>query len=215
MASLWHPSISKNWSIHAFEPDPKNRSKIWIPQSKKFTLNNNAVSNSDGIELPFYASEQSTGVSSLTNFLESHQQIATVKTTTLNNYFRNNQIDSVRFLKIDTEGHDLFVLQGMNFEEYNPEVILCEFDDYKTVPLKYDYHDIGKLLLKNGYQVFMSEWEPMKYGSQDHYNWKGITKYPSELSDKNGWGNFIAFKDIDSIKFVEKYLKHNWEDVSK
>src|SRR3546814_10935540 len=74
--------------------------------------------------------------------------------------FRSD-IDGVDFLKVDTEGHDLFVLQGFPWERFRPAVIECEFEDAKTVPLGYTFHDMARFLLAKGYRVLVSEWHPI------------------------------------------------------
>src|SRR3546814_10690268 len=96
----------------------------------------------------FYRSDQSTGISGLAAFHPSHVSRQVVDTTTLSDVLADADIDGVDFLKVDTEGHDLFVLKGFPWERFRPAVIECEFEDAKTVPLGYTFHDMARFLLE-------------------------------------------------------------------
>ncbi len=201
------PYSELGWSIIGFEPDPHNRKKI--PTIQGLKLYEEAVSNKDGEVLTFYASDVSTGISSLSSFHTSHRPIAQVKTLSLKTVIEKEKIEKVDFLKIDIEGHDLFALKGFPFAHCLPEIILCEFEDYKTVPVGYTYKDLGDFLLEKGYAVYLSEWHPIiKYGSQ--HQWRHIRPYPTKLADARGWGNYIAVRAPEKDRFekvLNQYLK--------
>lgn len=202
------------WRIYAFEPDPQNRAILssYCRNISGVTIDSRAVSNQDNEDRPFYKSEVSTGISSLSSFHSTHKQIGTVSTVTLKSIFRENDIKSLGFLKIDTEGHDLFVLQGMPWENVKPDVILCEFEDRKTKSHGYDFNDMASYLVDKGYKILVSEWYPIvEYGG--HHQWRRFVQYPCELLDELAWGNLIAIKDnklFDEIShkaelFAERY----------
>jgi len=201
------PYSELGWQIIGFEPDPKNRKQI--PQIPNLKLLYDAVSNKDGEIVNFYASDESSGISSLSSFHSTHRPVAQVKTTTLKTVIEKENIQQVDFLKIDIEGHDLFALKGFPFSTLMPEVILCEFEDYKTVPVGYTYKDLGDFLIEKGYAVYLSEWKPIiKYGTA--HNWVSIRPYPIKLADARGWGNYIAVKMENKDAFeaiLQKYLK--------
>ncbi|HAT51952.1 MAG TPA: hypothetical protein DCS80_01545 [Betaproteobacteria bacterium] len=191
-----HYFINDHWRVHAFEPDAKNRAVLLALASQNDLLTVNPEGCSDKIaqDVPFFNSEKSTGISSLSAFSASHELSDTISTTTLAQYINNNQLPSVGFLKIDTEGHDLFVLKGFPWSLIQPEVIVAEFEDSKSASLGYDYKQMGDYLLSHGYTVLLSEWYPIiEYGRQ--HRWRGLYSYPSNLVDSFGWGNFIATKD--------------------
>lgn len=197
------------WQVYAFEPDSNNRAKIRT-NSKTLRLFEFAVSDQSGLELEFYTSDESTGISGLIAFHPTHQSTFQVKTITLRDVAEQESIDAVDFLKIDTEGNDLLVLKGFPFERFKPQAILCEFEDAKTRHLDYDFVDLGKYLLDQGYDVYLSEWEPIvKYGMQ--HTWHSIRPFePSmELVNEKGWGNFLAIHPSQTKRFqrvLEKYL---------
>jgi FkbM family methyltransferase len=204
------PYESIGWKIYAFEPDPENRKKISpSPGTELFDL---AISDSDDKQLILYTSEQSTGISSLHPFHASHKRSVVVTTKTLSSFCKEKQIKSIDFLKIDTEGFDLFVLKGAPLDTIKPIMIMCEFEDSKTAGLGYSYRDMGNYLLEKKYKVFMSEWYPIEsYGGI--HQWRKIGEYyaGSKLEDPKAWGNFIAVRSgyYDAFRAtLDKYLKY-------
>jgi FkbM family methyltransferase len=184
-----------DWLIYAFEPDTnhvKIRELTMLSELDNVFYFTKACSNISGEVLPFYASDESTGISSLHAFHPTHKKIGEVETITLSEFIQNENIEDVRILKIDTEGHDLFVLKGFPWEYMKPSIIFCEFEDHKTLDLGYDFKQFGDYLLSKGYRVFVSEWYPVvKYGN--NHIWRKIKSYPCELEDSLATGNFICF----------------------
>ena len=202
------PFLNSGWRVFAFEPDNSNRNKLLerLKTNKNkhlVVIDSRCVSNKSLNGVSFYTSEQSTGISGLSAFHESHHESQKVDVITLTEFFEDKPMPDVDFLKIDTEGHDLFVLQGYPWARGKPRIIECEFEDVKTVPLGYSFHDLARFLKDKGYKVYVSEWHPIvRYGIQ--HDWRQLMRYPCELSDKKGWGNFIAFIDpIEERTFVD------------
>lgn len=193
------PFLDLGWRVFAFEPDESNRSRLLDglrknPKGSAVTVDVRAVSRETQRSLAFFRSDVSTGISGLSAFHESHREAQRVDTVALADYMSDHGIDAVDFLKIDTEGHDLFVLQGFPWHEARPTVVECEFEDSKTVPLGYTFHDLARFLLDKGYAVFVSEWHPIvRYGVQ--HDWRRLTRYPCHLADPTGWGNVLAFRE--------------------
>jgi FkbM family methyltransferase len=188
--------IGKGWMVHAFEPDPNNRAVLqetW-PDEERLIVNEEAVSDVAGQVVPFYASDESSGISGLSAFTEGHEQITEVVTTTLRDYYSSAGLDHVDFLKVDVEGFDKFVLDGFPWEADRPEVVLVEFEDDKTVPLGYTAHDLADSLLAQGYTVYVSEWHPIvRYGVA--HDWRWLLLYDADLPLASTWGNMIGFRE--------------------
>lgn len=186
------------WEVLAFEPDPANRAVL---ERKAFgprvTIIPCAVGEKPATDVPFFSSDESAGISSLSAFRPTHREAAKVSIVTLRDVLAERGINTVRFLKIDTEGHDLFVLKGFPWERLKPDVVFCEFEDGKTLPLGYSFRTLGDFLAQQGYRVLMSEWHPIeRYGIA--HSWRRLAAYPTDLADPRGWGNFIAFRaDLD------------------
>ena len=195
------------WSVYAFEPDPKNRRLLLerFGKHRDVSIDDRAVSNEKREGVSFFTSEMSTGISSLSSFHESHSETAAVDTITLSEFVKHQGISDVGFLKIDTEGHDLFVLQGIDWNVTSPTVIICEFEDRKTLPLEYGFHDIASFLLNRGYDVTVSEWWPLvEYGKR--HRWRRFEAYPCELKSAEAWGNLIAVKDPEVNQKLQRIL---------
>jgi FkbM family methyltransferase len=199
--------LDKGWKVFGFEPDindEKRRKMEELAKNPKFSLDRRAVSNESGKKLKFYCSDVSPGISSIHDFHASHKHSNDIVTVALRDFLVEKKIDQVDFLKIDTEGNDLFVLQGFAFDRMKPRIVLAEFDERKAAHVGYDYTAIGDLLCREGYKVYMSEWHPIvEYGLQHRF--RRISVYPAPLLDELAWGNFIAVRNEESNNF-EQYL---------
>ncbi|MFT3857436.1 MAG: FkbM family methyltransferase [Aquabacterium sp.] len=190
------PFCEAGWQVYAFEPDSQNRAHLTqkIGHFRNIKIDNRALSNEEKESVTFYRSEQSTGISGLSAFHISHVAADTVAVTTLAQIVREHGIRTIDFLKIDTEGFDKFVLEGLPWDTHTPTTVVAEFEDAKTKPLGYDFDDFARFLTSRGYQVLVSEWEPIVAYGRTH-TWADFKIYPCQLNSERAWGNFIATKD--------------------
>jgi len=188
--------LDSDWVVYAFEPDPVNRAGLAVLAGlyPKLHVDARAVSDKIAHGVPFFTSSASSGISSLSPFHASHRETSHVDTVSLSNYCVEHGIDHVDFLKIDTEGYDLFVLKGCPWEIFKPAVVLCEFGDDKTVPLGYTFRDIARYLTGLGYEILVSDWCPITEYGKIH-EWRDFRLYPCELGSTDDWGNMLAFRD--------------------
>ncbi|MEM7708760.1 MAG: FkbM family methyltransferase [Pseudomonadota bacterium] len=200
------PFLKRSWTVQAFEPDRNNRSKL-LERLKDhrhrelLKIDDRCVGAESVDHRPFYTSEESTGISSLSSFHPSHKESDQVGVVSLRDFLEDQTIEKVDFLKIDTEGHDLFVLKGFPWERLQPRVIECEFEDSKTEPLGYKFKDLAWYLADKGYALYVSEWHPIeRYGIR--HNWHTLKRFPCSLNNKNGWGNILAFRGSVDEKLV-------------
>jgi FkbM family methyltransferase len=200
------PYLARGWRIHAFEPDPDNRARLRAAADvSKISLHEMAVSDHEADDIPFFASPESTGISSLSAFRKTHREVNRVRLATLRTILKEQGETRVDFLKIDAEGHDLFVLRGFPWDCIQPDVILCEFEDRKTEPLGYRFDEMARYIENKGYKVFVSEWTPIiRYGVEHH--WRSWKPFPCTLIDPSGWGNLVAFKTGLRTEVVANYV---------
>jgi FkbM family methyltransferase len=202
------PFLKMGWNVIAFEPDPANRSALEkrvgsFPNLKVLPL---ACSDKEQVGVPFFSSPESDGISSLSAFRCTHSETARVDITTLKCALAAFDLPKVDFLKIDAEGHDLFVLRGFPWEKFTPQVVVCEYEDKKTLPLGYSHSDLGEFLRSKGYTVFASEWHPIvRYGTQ--HQWRGLVEDPAAALDPEGWGNFVALRSDVNSQFLKDYAE--------
>ena len=197
-----------DWLVYAFEPDSENYKELEVISKNKHNLilDQRGCSNKSMDNVNFYNSDISSGISSLSAFDSSHKNSAKITTVTIGDFIKEKTIKEIGFLKIDVEGYDLFVLQGVPWNIIKPEVIVVEYEDRKTKKLGYDYHDLAQILIDNGYTVLLSQWHPIeRYGVK--HKWRALTQYPCDLIDSDGWGNILAFQDN---KLAEIIKGKNW-----
>jgi FkbM family methyltransferase len=77
------------------------------------------------------------------------QQMEVVTRTLTSILEETCRVDSIDLLCIDVEGHELQVLQGLDFEKYRPRVIVIEVHDLITISENPSY----KLLISQGYTM--------------------------------------------------------------
>ena len=196
---------SDGWKVHAFEPDDYNRRVLEIRHGHRSNLiiNNLAASDSTGGVAEFFTSEVSTGISGLKAFDGSHSASQKVSLIRLDDYCRDAGINQIDFLKIDTEGHDLIVLNGIDLSQIPADVILCEFEDRKTSQRGYDRFDLARHLTERGYHIVISEWFPIQtYGG--NHRWRAF-RDSMEQTASDSWGNIIAFKRQFPKEIVRSY----------
>ena len=192
------------WTIYCFEPDPSNRAKLVARFGKatNVTIDKRAVSDKPATGVSFFSSEESTGISGLSAFRETHKESARVDVTTVSDIIFERSLSRVDFLKIDVEGFDFGVLKGVPWDKLKPDVIECEFEDAKTVPLGHTWKDIADFLRGHGYHVYVSEWHPIiRYGIP--HDWRRVFKYPGPHMDASAWGNFLAFREDPGMAAVQ------------
>lgn len=193
--SCW-PFLDSGWTVWAFEPDPENARRLEGLRRRHpgLHVDRRAVSDSDGRSMTLYTSEVSSGISSLHPFHPSHREGAKVETVTLGGFCREHGIERIDFLKIDTEGYDLPVLQGHDWDGSRPTVVMCEFEDRRTDVTGYASHHLAGLLHDRGYHLAVSEWCPIvDYGATHH--WRRVFAYGDEPLDAKAWGNLVAFTE--------------------
>jgi FkbM family methyltransferase len=201
------PFLRADWRVLAFEPDRRNRDALAAAfgDIPSLTIDRRAVSERSESGVVLFRSSLSTGISGLSKFHDSHEPADRVDTVSLTQAMAEHGLTRVDFLKVDTEGHDLFVLRGIDWELSAPTTIMCEFEDLKTRPLGYDYDTLASYLTDRGYHVIVSEWYPVEAYGQRHA-WRSFGRYPKALSHAAAWGNLLATRDLDLLASLERQL---------
>lgn len=183
------------WTIYCFEPDPANRKKLGerYARARNVHIDPRALSDHPSAETAFFSSDESTGISGLHAFRGSHKECARVEVTTVAEFVAAQKLTHIDFLKIDAEGFDFLVLKGVPWADLQPDVIECEFEDAKTVPLGHTWREVADFLREKGYTVYVSEWHPVvRYGIA--HDWRRVSPYPGASVSASAWGNLLAFR---------------------
>ena len=204
--SFLKPFASSGWNVIAFEPE---RTNIRILRNKyrdypDVYLIEQAVYHTSGLEIPFYTSKKHFGIHSLKPFHETHELSYNVNTTRLDDTLNKLNIDKVDLIKIDIEGADFIALKSFDFRKFNPEIVMTEFMDNRSVSnFGYSHHDIVKYMEKFDYTTYVSEWEPIREygveGSKSQHKWIQCIPYPTD--HEPAWGNLIFINNKCKEKF--------------
>ena len=194
-----------NWTIHCFEPDPENRARLEkrYDSVKTVTIDPRAVSDEPKTGVPFFTSQESTGISGFSAFRDTHKETSQVDVTTIEEIIRERNISHIDFLKVDVEGFDFSVLKGVPWDIVVPDIIECEFEDAKTKPMGHVWQDIARYLTEKGYAVYISEWHPIiRYGIP--HDWRRVVSFTENAAvAANAWGNLLAFKQDPGLDAVQ------------
>lgn len=118
MTLLFSKFLGNTGQVHTFEPEPRNFAdlleNININQFKNITLNQLAVSDKDA-KLKFYLSNSiNAGTHSLVYNNDLSKEFLEVTAIKADDYIRQNNIAKVDLIKIDVEGAELDVINGMD-----------------------------------------------------------------------------------------------------
>ncbi len=217
-----HGSVSfafadKGWQVIAFEPEHNNRQafKKNLSQFSNVICIDKAVSDVTGEKVPFYTSNKHFGIHSLKPFHRTHKPAYEVETVRLDNALIKLNVSDVTLLKIDIEGADLLALKGFDFTKYQPEIVMVEFMDERSLEnFNYSHHDMVSFMENVKYTCFISEWQAFKeYGrdgqESEPHKWIQCAPYP--LEHEPVWGNLIFVPEKDKDKFpveLKNYLQN-------
>ena len=124
---------------------------------------NIAISNKIGeTDLFFY--HKKSPINTINKKISEYQnakvtQIKKIKTDTLNNIISASKYNKSKFdlLSIDVEGHELQVLQGLDFDHHSPDVIVVEFLDLTISKLEIKNQNIENLFKTDLYKFLISK----------------------------------------------------------
>jgi FkbM family methyltransferase len=85
-----------------------------------------------------------------------------VQIVRLDEYLNNNSIEHINFMKIDTEGYELDVLQGLGTKIYNVQYIMFEHHYHDMLVKTYKFSDINELLIKNNFKKIFKAKMPFR-----------------------------------------------------
>lgn len=159
----------KQWpqcTIHAFEPLSEIYTRLeqntaHLPQVHRHAL---ALSSSNGTAL-FYVSEKPTrpGIASQAGSLHAPKErlkhspmifprTTEVKTITIKNWANENAIQSIDLLWLDTQGHELEILQSASEFLQNIKVVLAEVSFIESYEGQPRYEDVVEWMTNHGFE---------------------------------------------------------------
>lgn len=148
-------------TIHAFEPSTAVYQQLIARNLPQNVLTRPFGLSSTPGEENLYVTPQHTGMNSLYARSETTQATGPaqfqerVQLTTLDNYCETQHVETIDFLKIDVEGHDLAVLQGAKTMLANGRIRLIQFEYGGThIDARVFLKDFFTLLQPYGYALY-------------------------------------------------------------
>lgn len=180
--------IFPNSKLYSFEPHPKNFKKLAGLIEDKANCYELALGN-ENTEAEIFDYENSDGsehASLLENVIKDIHHSATIKykigVKTLDTFLEENNLSTIDFLKIDTEGFEYDVLTGAenSLRSNKIKIILFEFNSMNIVRGVF-FRNFEKLLENyNLYRVLPSSLLPI--GKEDEAIFKEIFAYQNILA---------------------------------
>jgi FkbM family methyltransferase len=168
--------------IHCFEPQEECwtalEERIGKYKGGKVVLNRFAAGNRFDDRAAFYTHDISSGVSgfnrinlrsldslqlkrladtdppSLDAYRRSLNHERTVKVVRLDDYLASSKVDHVNLLKIDTQGYEPEVLEGLGGRLTDVDVVITELMFYDYYERSLSFSDIERFLLPAGFQLY-------------------------------------------------------------
>ena len=145
--------------IHVFEPVPDSRATLETALSAqiaqgKVRVNALALSDSEG-RVPIYVPHFTAGTSTLhPDSSVDYEQVLQIPTATVQQYCRSHSIPQIDFLKVDTEGNDLRVVQGAIELLKNGRIGVLQFEyNHRWIYSRSYLKDVFDLIKMTPYRI--------------------------------------------------------------
>lgn len=214
-ASVTKAFYERGWRGINIEPVATSHKKLSLERPEDININT-AVGNADG-ELKLFE-VIGTGLSTIhQHYAERHAnengyevRELTVPVKTLNHILEETQIFSdIHFLKVDVEGSEKSVLEGLDLAQIRPWIILVEATEPNTQTL--DYFQWENLITEYDYEFVYFDGLNRFYVAHEHRELAAAFNVAP-----NVWDNFIPFEQHD-LKRKYNHLKgvfHNAIETS-
>ena len=204
----------RDWEVVAIEAAPEIYAELAarMGEHPNVTTIHAAATEEGGGTADFYISSEYWGIHSLRPFHESHDSTVRVPTVRVGDIVSDHDSKLPYVLKIDTEGADLFVLRGVDWEAHPPRLVMCEFMDERTLPhFGYSYTDMVTFMEDRGYLGYASEWAPVKEHSRrgtggGPFTHIQVLRLP--LQHSPSWGNLLFVLPQDMGMFEERLTRY-------
>lgn len=160
--SLVMAAKSKDIQVHAFDPIKLNTSllssSIEINGFTNIIVNQTCIGNYDG-SIEFSLSSDSAYSSILDSGRKTELTKIQVPIARLDSYVSSKKINRIDFIKIDVEGAEKLVIEGLsnilNNPSLRPKFMMIELCDINLTAFKTSVEEMVNLMSKNQYEPFI------------------------------------------------------------
>ena len=148
--------ISEEGTIISFEPFPENYKSLCTNLSlnnlRRIKAENKAVGSQTGT-LKLYYNSKENNLGMVSSIKTQNSDFVTVNMTCLDYYLKKESLKKITFVKIDVEGFEYDVLQGMKqtLQQYSPIILIEVLDSKSQKNVSNKPHE---LLCEMGYKRF-------------------------------------------------------------
>lgn len=188
----------QNSKIYAFEPNFELIQRSNYFSAKIFPIGLGDKKDSIKLFINEASLEEATLYEEASSYLRkedyaiSKQKVLNVEIDLLDNFCKDNGIEEIDFLKIDTEGHEYFVLNGAKemLKKNKIKIIQFEFNEMNV---------FSRVFLKDYYELLSDNFEIFRLHKKDLYPLKNYHAHNEIFV----WQNLIAINK----KIVEDFKK--------
>ncbi len=181
LLKLAGPRIAK---VYVFEPSAAHREALATIPDPRVTIINAAVGATDGVAT-LHAEHPGSGRASLHRRFHLAQNIdEQVTTLALSSFVEQHQLETIHFMKMDIEGHELEALKGAQplLEQQRIRALSFEFGESNLASRTF-FHDFWQLLTNHGYTLSRIVPGPTRLP---------IPRYTDDLETFLGATNYVA-----------------------
>ena len=201
------PFLADGWSADLFEPDPSPRPTLERNVAKygaSCRVFASAVSNSADREVAFHQARDSLSGLGESPFW-STEAVLKVSCTRLADFYVEENVKFVDFLKIDAEGFDFDVLASHDFNAIQPPLLMVEFGTFfETESREVINQAIGQMAALGYGSVLINYDDDGKFSHGD-FTFYRLTHFlidqPLPDLDRVAFGNILFYRS-DDVDFL-------------
>jgi FkbM family methyltransferase len=204
MGAMTMPFLAEDWQAVMFEPDARCHERLTniVNAYPTFAwLEKAAITVDREGSIPFHIAD-APGLSGLSGSpYAADIMVAEVRAIKLSQYIADNGWANADFIKIDAEGHDLAILNSIDFSKVAPRLVMVEFGDTFPGQDRAAIEESMRQMHGRGYQACVVCQRAV--GQFERHEWAtrllaiGIDAVPEMPAGLQLLGNILFFRNDD------------------
>jgi len=194
----------RGWNGINIEPNPRMHERLKDNRERDVSLNvalSNVVGDICYYEAPEHLPLSTTSVEAARDLLEHNVPLTKkiVEGLTLKRVCSSYYSETIDFLKIDVEGHELEVIQGGDWDRFRPRIVLVEVNRVTSEPESIECWE--KIILNAGYEFATYDGANNYYVREEDASLADLLKKPLGHYD-----DYIQIKFVMHFHWIHKAL---------